>query len=276
LTGLSVEEFDRLMETFAPACEAFLEKYTFDGKKRFHRYSPRGGKLTNIQEKLFFILIYYKNNFLQEAQAAIFGMKQDMCNKGIKVLHLFCSNPSRTSPLKNTSKTFHRKKPYSWTRPSARFNDPRRSNWSITVAKKSDIPSNILVLASVAGLILWVGATFSGKVHEKNLADTTRFPTRWHIKADLGFYGMQHTHPGVNLPHKKPGAPIRPKRKWKKTAPCFPSGSKSNTPSRASKRGELSRISIEIIKKASGMKPLSSLAHCTTSGSPPKGIIRKL
>jgi hypothetical protein len=80
LTGLSVEEFDRLMETFVPECEQVLEKFTFDGKIRTRRYSPRGTKLKTMEEMLFFMPVYYKNNSSHRLQAAAFGMKQDMCN----------------------------------------------------------------------------------------------------------------------------------------------------------------------------------------------------
>lgn len=87
LTSLLPEEFSSLLSKFELAWQTYIEKYTFDGKIRFNKYSPRKEKvLISIEEKLFFILLYNKQNPTQEFLAFSFGLDQDMCNKWIKVL----------------------------------------------------------------------------------------------------------------------------------------------------------------------------------------------
>jgi hypothetical protein len=87
LTSLTVPEFDALLPRFEYHWERFINKFTLSGKVRKKKYVPRAIEgLLSIEEKLFFILTYLKNNPLQEFHAASFNLEQDMCNKWIHLL----------------------------------------------------------------------------------------------------------------------------------------------------------------------------------------------
>lgn len=87
LTSLSIAQFDALLPVFALLLEARLEARTIQGRFRQRRFSPRNeAVLPTDAHKLFFILIYLKNNPLQEYHAAAFGLTQDWCNRWIHLL----------------------------------------------------------------------------------------------------------------------------------------------------------------------------------------------
>lgn len=87
LTSLLPEEFEVLLSKFESAFEDYITKYKLDGTPRYNKYSPRATKiLGSSAEKLFFILVYHKQNPTQAFLAFSFGLTQDMCCKWIKVL----------------------------------------------------------------------------------------------------------------------------------------------------------------------------------------------
>lgn len=87
ITGHSIEEFDVLSPIFEQSWHKWLRQYQLNGKRRTRRYSPKGESVPqDSDELLFFILVYLKNNLLQETLAAAFEMSQDMANKLIHVL----------------------------------------------------------------------------------------------------------------------------------------------------------------------------------------------
>ncbi|KAA6338234.1 hypothetical protein EZS27_013750 [termite gut metagenome] len=87
LTGLSPAEFEALSADFSLELEAYMSKYTFEGKERVRVYKPRKrSSLPTVEDKLFFILVFMKTNPLQEHHAAGFGISQPKANMFI---HLF-------------------------------------------------------------------------------------------------------------------------------------------------------------------------------------------
>jgi len=86
-TGLSVSCFDGLFLYFEVQWKKYNTQYTIAGKERIR--PPRVYKnkvFEDIQTMLVFILYYLKNNCLQEAQAAMFGMSQPQTNLWIHLL----------------------------------------------------------------------------------------------------------------------------------------------------------------------------------------------
>ena len=87
LTGLTIEEFDVLSKDFEYDLNEYLSHYTFEGKQRTRIYRPRKTSvLPTSDDKLFFTLIYMKNNPLQEFHAAMFSMSQPQANMFIHIL----------------------------------------------------------------------------------------------------------------------------------------------------------------------------------------------
>lgn len=89
VSSLKIEEFDHLCSFFAEQWKKFYRYHTLEGKKRKHP-STNADKdtpsLPSIEEKLFFILVYLKNNSLQEMTAASFGFSQSNASKWAKIL----------------------------------------------------------------------------------------------------------------------------------------------------------------------------------------------
>jgi len=87
LTSLSPEQFHALLIPFSTAVDDYFEAKTFSGKRRLNKYSPRSHKgLLSHEQKLFFILVFLKQNPIQPFLAATFGLSQEMTNKWIKML----------------------------------------------------------------------------------------------------------------------------------------------------------------------------------------------
>ena len=77
LTGVNHEQFCALLPYFEAAHEDYLSEYEMTGERRSGK---RNSPLPSISDRLFFILVYLKNNPLQEYHAACFGMNQKHCN----------------------------------------------------------------------------------------------------------------------------------------------------------------------------------------------------
>ncbi len=89
LTGLYSVQFSHLLTYFEAAHDDYLSEYEMNGKRRknlcrfcIYANSP----LPTVSERLFFILVYLKNNPLQEYHAACFGMDQKHCNTFVHCL----------------------------------------------------------------------------------------------------------------------------------------------------------------------------------------------
>ena len=60
------------------------------------------------------------------------------------------------------------------------------------------------LIVSTIGLIVWLGATFTGKVHDKTMVEHLKFATPVTILADLAYKAWTPENVKLILPHKKP------------------------------------------------------------------------
>jgi len=89
LTTLYPEEFDLVLRHFAPAWYKFYRIYTLEGIRRSKPswHCEKDTKtLPKVEDKLFFMLAYYKQHPLQQFQAASFGLSQPKVSIWIKLL----------------------------------------------------------------------------------------------------------------------------------------------------------------------------------------------
>ncbi|RMG87350.1 MAG: transposase family protein [Bacteroidetes bacterium] len=89
VTGLKVEEFDKLHTAFSAKWRNFYRIHRINGTKRtapLMNPDKETKTLPSTQDKLFFILVYLKNYSLQEMLAASFGFSQSQASKWQKVL----------------------------------------------------------------------------------------------------------------------------------------------------------------------------------------------
>lgn len=91
LTSLYPSEFEELLRPFAARWRQFFKHYTLRRKRRRKPLTARAlgqptKKLASIEDKLFFILYFFKNNHLQQSLAAQFDMNQGQVSRWIKAL----------------------------------------------------------------------------------------------------------------------------------------------------------------------------------------------
>ena len=87
MTGFSLSCFDALFLYFEVQWEKYITHYTIAGKERIRpRRDYKNKVFEDTQSMLVFILYYLKNNCLQEAQAAMFGMNQPQANVWVHLL----------------------------------------------------------------------------------------------------------------------------------------------------------------------------------------------
>lgn len=88
LTSLQPGEFLHLAEFFDERCQKYFRYYTLEGSRRKHpKTKPHGSEsLAGSEEKLFFLLVYLKQNPTQEYHGASFGISQAKVSIWIKRL----------------------------------------------------------------------------------------------------------------------------------------------------------------------------------------------
>ena len=83
-TSLDPAEFEMLLIPFAKAWNDYINRYYIHKKSRKRRYGGgRKPRLVAIEDKLLFILFYFKVYPLQAVLARLFGMSQGRANEWI-------------------------------------------------------------------------------------------------------------------------------------------------------------------------------------------------
>src|SRR5512141_1857404 len=83
LTGLRPEEFEDLLGAFGQAWEAYVEE-TFERITRQRAYGAgRKAELECLEDKLLFILVYFRLYPTQVVQGYLFGIGQAQANEWI-------------------------------------------------------------------------------------------------------------------------------------------------------------------------------------------------
>lgn len=210
LTSLKVSEFDELLSIFSSNWERFIHKFKLDGKPRLKKYTPKSSTgLNRIEDKLFFILVYLKNNPLQEFHAASFNIEQDMCNKWIHILtplankSLSAYKAARTTQ-ELTSKIYDNQSLYgdATERP---INRPEQDQADVYSGKKKQHTLKNFLLCCACGFVVYLGKTVSGRIFDKTVAqEQLAFEKPVELKTDLGFKGLKLDNMSLQMPHKKP------------------------------------------------------------------------
>jgi hypothetical protein len=87
ITSLDYKEFEKLKNKFKIAWEEYIYDNHIKGKDRQRKYGAgRKPTLLSIEDKLLFILFYFKIYPLQEVIAFMFGMSQSQANEWIQKL----------------------------------------------------------------------------------------------------------------------------------------------------------------------------------------------
>jgi hypothetical protein len=216
MTAFTVAEFQALLPYFEIEFNNHVAVYRLDGKVRQkRRYRPyKNSVLPTIEDKLLFILVYLKQNSLQEAHASLFGLHQPDANRWIHCLHRLLNQalaallvlPARTAISLNLAEAdsglyFHD----GTERPIGRPTDPTSQRDYYSGKKKQHTLKNIL-LVHPSGRVLLLSQTAEGKKHDKKVADEAAYtlPVGSVLVQDSGFQGFSLVGVVILQPQKKP------------------------------------------------------------------------
>jgi hypothetical protein len=222
LTGFSHEQFLALLPCFAEAHNEYFTRYDMEGNYRNHRRSfviYKNSPLPTVTDRLFFLLVYLKNNPLQEYHAACFGMDQKHCNSFIHVLyHILeqCLRDAEVMPAE-TQKEFEsllKTQPVEDSLPILLHDgtereiprpvDREEQQENYSGKKKKHTIKNAVVITACC-MILYVSPSVCGKMHDKKIADTMySFPYPCHLYQDTGYQGYKPEGVTIFQPIKKP------------------------------------------------------------------------
>jgi hypothetical protein len=234
LTGLNLVAFDELLSAFKRAYQDDLERR--DGRRAVPRQRRRGagrkGALPTIEDKLVFILFYFRLYPVQMAQGFFYGMGQPQANEWIH----------RLTPILNQALGYEMQLPArepkdiqqvlaecpglefiidGTERPVRRPKDGDKQRRYYSGKKKRHTVKNNLVTDKRTRKIKVLSRTVEGKKHDKKLADEQAipFPSGSHLWKDTGFQGYEPQDVHTYQPTKKPeGGELTPQEKERNAA----------------------------------------------------------
>lgn len=216
LTGFTAEEFAALLPSFGKAWNSFVSAQAERPNRKRAYGAGRTAHLKQLENKLLFILFYYRQYPTQEAQGFFFGMSQSQANdwihrlsgllnqalgyemqlperKAANVEAVLSACPSLEFIIDGTERPINRPK------------DKEKQKRYYSGKKKSHTVKNN-VITERGGKVLYLSGTCEGKRHDKKLADDEGycFPAGSKLLQDTGFQGYQPEGVTVIQPKKKP------------------------------------------------------------------------
>jgi DDE superfamily endonuclease len=218
LTSLKSAEFEHLLAHFSPLCERYFRYHTYAGKPgKLPKFEPQSDEiLAESSDKLLFLLIYFKNNALQEFQAAFYDISQGQVSNLVRVLtplldqalHKMGLSPARDSQTLKKQLQQHPEKVFNQDatqRPIGRKVDYEAQKEDFSGKAKDHTDKNH-ILCDDASQILYLSPTYQGSVHDKALIDEENIEWLPHIslRQDTGYQGYAPKNVAIIQPTKKP------------------------------------------------------------------------
>jgi hypothetical protein len=228
-TGLTLGAFAEILPAFRQAYEEDLDRR--DQQRGQPRQRQRGGgskgALPRLEDKLVFILCYFRLYPVQVLQGYLFGMGQPQANEWIH----------RLTPILNQALGYEKQLPARQSRdiehvlnacpglefiidgterPIRRPQDPDRQRQHYSGKKKRHTVKNNVITDKRTRKVKGLSPTREGKKHDKKLADEQdlQFPPNSKLWKDTGFQGYEPQHTQTFQPKKKPrGAELTPEEK---------------------------------------------------------------
>jgi len=218
-TGLNLAAFYELLPSFEQAYGADLDKREKERSKK--RQRERGGgrnsAVLGLENKLIFILFYFKVYPVQEVQGYVFGIGQTQAGEWIH----------RLAPILNQALGYEKQLPARKTqdieqvlkmcqdlefiidgteRPIRRPKSKKKQEDNYSGKKKRHVVKNNVVTEKRTKKVKAMSATVEGKKHDKKLADEQAipFPKGSKVWKDTGFQGYEPEGVTTYQPMKKP------------------------------------------------------------------------
>lgn len=218
-TGLNLAAFYELLPSFEQAYEADLDRRDKERtrKRQRERGGGRNGALSGSENKLLFILFYFKVYPVQEVQGYVFGMGQTQAGEWIH----------RLTPILNQALGYEKQLPArkaqdikqvlkmcpdlefiidGTERPIRRPKSKKKQEDNYSGKKKRHMVKNNVVTEKRTKKVKVLSATVEGKKHDKKLADEQEipFPKGSKVWQDTGFQGYGPEGVTTYQPMKKP------------------------------------------------------------------------
>ena len=221
-TGLTHDEFARVLPAFAAASAVlYPPDKTWQGKVRQRqRGGGATGGLSQMEDKLLFILVFQKTHPLQTMHGLQFELSQSQTNYWIHHLlpvlqRAFAAlgvAPERDASRVATSALALEGAPDlaidGTERRRQRPTNAAQQQEQYSGKKKTHTDKNILLVNEHTTKVVYLGPTVAGKKHDKKAADEGEiaYPTNATLDKDTGFQGYEP--PGVltRQPKKNPKA----------------------------------------------------------------------
>lgn len=216
LTGLNADEFATLLVSFERAWDAFVQAtFQREGRKRAYG-GGRKARLAGLEDKLLFILVYFRLYPTQEVQGFLFGMGQAQANEWVHRLsgvlnqalgyekQLPEREPAKLEAVLEACPSLE----FMIDGTERRINRPKdkadRKTYYSGKKKAHTVKNNII--SERSGNVLFLSDTYEGKKHDKKIADEEGYPfpngsTLWQ---DTGFQGFAPVGVIIKQPKKKP------------------------------------------------------------------------
>lgn len=216
LTGYTVDEFRALLSFFRVRFQAYVARFTLEGKPRQHRtYSTyKNSTFPTMEDKLLFILNYMKTYPIQQTQAQLFGIQQSQANQWIHLLLPLVKQaladcgelPARKKEEMNLDADNAGLFVHDGTeRPMNRPQDPEQQRLYYSGKQKKHTVKNNIVIDEPCK-IRFLSETVEGKKNDKRLADESGYgvPKDSVLVQDAGFQGFHLDGVSILQPKKKP------------------------------------------------------------------------
>jgi hypothetical protein len=217
-TSLTPTEFIILLMTFQQAWDLYEIEHYLNSCPR--QRDPGGGRkavLDSIEDKLLFILVYFKLYSLQAVQGFLFGMSQGRANIWIhrlttilrEALNLEHQLPERTAQYLAEKLEAEEVKIAlidGTDRRQQRPQEPEAQTAEYSGKKKCHTKKNILVATLPRRKVSYLSPTFPGSSHDKAIADQEEptFPEDIVLVQDTGFEGYAPVGVIICQPTKTP------------------------------------------------------------------------
>jgi hypothetical protein len=216
LTGLRAQEFEALLSSFGNAWDSFIQDaFQREGRQRAIG-AGRKAHLSDLENKLLFILMYFRLYPTQEVQGVLFGMSQAQANQWIHRLTRVLNQalgyeqqlPEREPANLESVLSRCPSLEFIIDGTERRINRPKdktdRKTYYSGKCKVHTVKN--LVIPERGGKVRYLSDTYEGKKHDKAIADEEdlQFPDGSTVWQDTGFQGFAPEGVSIQQPKKKP------------------------------------------------------------------------
>lgn len=225
LTGLNRKAFDALLPTFEEVYEHTLQQQP----RQRAQGAGRKARLRHAQDKLFYILFYFKCYPTFDLAGLLFDIDRSQTHYWMHRLRPILEaslGEKRALPERKLCSidefierfpTVKRVMVDGSERPIQRPKDPEMQKLNYSGKKRRHTRKH-LAAVDEEKRILVLSPAREGKLHDKKFHDQEDIiggiPDEIPVELDLGFQGVQKLYDNVRLPHKKPkGGQLTPEQK---------------------------------------------------------------